>query len=151
MKAELFNSFLCPKPGLLTLSSVYVSVHKHRKQCLHTAPCFSCLMIVLMKSSYLLRDGKVSLCSPQQIKYLVCAAWVLPAVTTCMFVSLYSFTSTSAIKGPLGEKKITIKIISFFLCICVQTLYKRWTVIPYWFMTAVLKFRCSYHHLSFHI
>lgn len=31
MKDEPFNSFLYPEPGLLTLSSVYILTHKHRK------------------------------------------------------------------------------------------------------------------------
>lgn len=32
MKDEPFNSFLYPEPGLLTLSSVYILTHKHRKR-----------------------------------------------------------------------------------------------------------------------
>lgn len=31
MKDEPFNSFLYPEPGLLTLASVYILTHKHRK------------------------------------------------------------------------------------------------------------------------
>lgn len=81
MKDELFNSFLYPKPGLLTLSSVYVPTHKHRKHllCKRLLP-LAWLVIVCMKSfaTYMMKKYGAR----AGIKCTLCSARV---TWTCMF------------------------------------------------------------------